>query len=107
MLAVESGLQHALNGFVASSDNVGIKISTSKTEVFHLWRNLVQCSQQGGGVSLKLIVKEKYYLGCTRVMEDKMKNWMFDQAKQVAVMQALYRSVLIKRTIVNGKTLDV
>ena len=39
----ESGLQHALNGFAAACDIVGMTISTSKTEVLHLSRNLVHC----------------------------------------------------------------
>ena len=49
----ESGLQHALNGFAAACDIAGMKINTSKTEVLHFSRNLVKCSLQVGGVSLK------------------------------------------------------
>ena len=42
----ESGLELALNGFASACDIAGMKISTSKTEVLHLSRNLVQCSLQ-------------------------------------------------------------
>ena len=55
----ESGLQHALNGFAAECAIVGLKISTSKTEV-HLSRNLVQCSLQVGSALLKKVEKLKY-----------------------------------------------
>ena len=48
----ESGLQCELNGFAASCDIAGMKMSTSKTEVLHLSRNLVQCFSQVGGVSV-------------------------------------------------------
>jgi len=54
------GLQRALNDFVAACDNTGMKISTSKTEVLHLSRNLDQCSLQVSGVSLKQVKKFKY-----------------------------------------------
>ena len=38
----EPGLQHALNEFAAVCDVSGMKISTFKTEIFHLLINLVQ-----------------------------------------------------------------
>ena len=50
LASTEFGLQHALNGFAAACDIAGTKISTSKTEVHHLSRNLVQCSLQVGEV---------------------------------------------------------
>ena len=58
----ESGLQHAraLNGFAATCDIAGMKISTSKTKVLYLSRNSVEYSQQVGGVSLKQVEKFKY-----------------------------------------------
>ena len=79
----ESGLQHALNGFVAAFNIAGMKISTSKTEVLYLSRNSVQCFLQVGGVSLKHVKKFKYLRSHSKVMEGKTKNRMFDQAKQV------------------------
>ena len=57
---LESGLQHALNDFAAACDIAGMKISTSKTEVLHFLRNLVQCSLQVSGVSLQQVEKFKY-----------------------------------------------
>ena len=56
----ESGLQNVLNGFAAACDIAGMKTSTFKTEVLHLSRNSVQCSQQVGGVPLKQMEKFKY-----------------------------------------------
>ena len=56
----ESGLQLALNGFLTACDIVKMKISTSKTKAQHLSRNLVQCSPQVGGVSLKQVENFKY-----------------------------------------------
>ena len=64
LASYESGLKHALNGFAAACDIVGIKISTSKTENLHLLRNSVQSFLQVGGVSLKQVEKFKY-LGVT------------------------------------------
>ena len=75
----ESGLQHTLNGFAAACDIAGMINSTSKTEVLHLSRNPIQCFSQFGSVSLKQVVKFKYLLGPhSQVMENKMKNWMFN-----------------------------
>jgi len=55
-----SVLQCALNEFEAACDNDGMKISTTKTEVFHLSRNTDQCSLQWGGASLKQVEQFKY-----------------------------------------------
>ena len=55
----ESGLQHALEGFAATIDIAGMKISTSKTEVLHISRNSVQCSLQVGVVLLNQVEKFK------------------------------------------------
>ena len=60
LASLESGLQHALNGFADACDIAGMKISTSKTEVLHLSRNPVQCSLQVGDVPLKQVEKFKY-----------------------------------------------
>ena len=60
LASLESGLQHALNGFAASYDIGEMKISTTKPVVLHLLRNPVQCSLQVGGVSLTQVKKFKY-----------------------------------------------
>ena len=78
----ESGLQLALNEFAAACIIAGIKISTSKTEVF-LSRNPIQYFVPIGGVSLKGVKKFYILWFHSRVMEGKTKNWMFDQVKQV------------------------
>ena len=44
----ESGLQQALNSFADACDTAKMKISTAKTEVLHLSRNLDQCVLQAG-----------------------------------------------------------
>ena len=36
LASLETGLQHALNGFAAACDIAGMKFSTSKTQVLHL-----------------------------------------------------------------------
>ena len=79
----ESGLQHILNGSIASAcDIAGMKISTSKTEVLHLSRNPVQSSPVGK-VTLKQMEKFKYF-GVTftsdRRRDEKLE---VNQAKQV------------------------
>ena len=56
----ESGLQHTFNKFVAARDIAGMKIITSKTEVFHLLRNFVQFFLQVGAVSWREVEKFKY-----------------------------------------------
>ena len=60
LVSSESGLQQALYSFAATCDIAEMKISTFKTEILHLLRNLVQCSLQVGGVSLKQVEKFKY-----------------------------------------------
>ena len=56
----QAGFQHAFNGFAAENDIAGMKISSSKTEILHLSKNLAQCSLQIGGVLLKQVEKFKY-----------------------------------------------
>ena len=58
--STESGLQRALNGFADACNTSGMKISTAKTEVFHLSRNPDQCVLQENGATLKQVEKFKY-----------------------------------------------
>ena len=58
--STESGLQRALNSFADACNTAGMKISTAKTEVLHLSRNLDQCVLQVNGATLKQIEKFKY-----------------------------------------------
>ena len=77
------GLQNAFNSFSAACDIAGMKISASKTEVLHLLKNLVQCSSQVGGVSLKQLEKLKY-VGVAFTNNGKQnEELVFNQAQQV------------------------
>ena len=58
--STESGLQRALNNFADACNTAGMKISTAKTEVFHLSRNPDQCVLQVNGATLKQVEKFKY-----------------------------------------------
>ena len=42
LASAESGIQHALKGFAVACEIAGMKISISKSEILHLWRNPVQ-----------------------------------------------------------------
>ena len=52
--------QRTLNSFADACNTAGMKISTAKTEVLHLSRNLDQCVLQVIGATLKLAEKFKY-----------------------------------------------
>ena len=58
--STQSGLQRALNIFADSSDTARIKISTAKTEVFHLSRNPDQCVLPANVATLKQVKNFKY-----------------------------------------------
>ena len=58
--STESGLQLALHSFADACNTAGIKISTAKTEIFHLSRNPDHSSLQVNGVTLKQVEKFKY-----------------------------------------------
>ena len=85
--SVKSGLQHALNGFAATCDIAGIKISFSKTEVLYLLRNPVKCSLQVDDLSLKQVEKFKY-LGVAFKSDERKLDVRLGKAG--AVMQALH-----------------
>ena len=57
--STESGLQRTLNSFADECNTAGMKISTAKTEVFHLSRNPDQCVLQVNGATLKHVEKFK------------------------------------------------
>ena len=56
----ESGHQRVLNSFADACNTAGMKISTAKTEVLHLSRNLDQCVLQVNEATLKQVEKFKY-----------------------------------------------
>ena len=95
----ESGLQRALDGFVAACDYAGMKISTAKTEVLHLSRKSVQCSLPVGRVKLKQVEKFKY-LGVAFTSDGTQDEEIDSRiSKAGAVMHALHRSVVMKREL--------
>ena len=96
---LESGLQHALNGFAAACDIAGMKISTSKTEVRNLSRNPVQCFLQVGGISLKQVERFKY-LGVAFTSDGRQHEELdVRSGKTSAVMRVLHHSVVLKREL--------
>ena len=76
-----------------------MKISTSKTEVLHLSRNLVQCSLHVGGVSLKQVKKFKYLEVAFKSDGRQDEELYVQSSKATAVMQALHHSVVLKRKL--------
>ena len=58
--STESGLKRALNSFADACNTAGIEISTAKTEVLHLSRNLDQCVLQVNEATEKQVEKFKY-----------------------------------------------
>ena len=94
MAPSESGLQLTLNGFAAVCDIVGMKISTSKTEVLQFSRNPVQCSMKVDGVSLKQVEKIKY-LGVAFMSNGRQDEKLDVRlGKASAAMRALHNSVV-------------
>ena len=61
LFSSESGLQRALNSFANACDTVSMKISTAKTEVFHLSRNPDQCVLHVNRAPMKQVEKFKYF----------------------------------------------
>ena len=58
--STESGLKRALNSFVDACNTAGMKISTAKTEVFHLSGNPDQSVLQVNIATMKQVEKFKY-----------------------------------------------
>ena len=54
LASLKSGLLHALKDFADAYDIAGMKISTSKTEVLHLLRNLIHSTRFCYRISLEL-----------------------------------------------------
>ena len=76
-----------------------MKISTSKTEVLHISRNLVSCSLQVGGISLKQVEKFKY-LGIAFTSDGRQDEELHVRSgKATAVKPTLHNSVIQKREL--------
>ena len=101
LLASESGLQHALNGFAATCDIAGMKINSSKTKVLHLLRYPVHCFLHVGRVSLNQVEMFKY-LGVAFTndeRQDKEMDIRTGKAKAVAQALLLLHLVVLKREL--------
>ena len=100
-------MQRTLNGFATLCDIVGMKISTSKTEVLHLPRNLVQCSLQVGDASIKQMEKFKY-LGVAFTSDGRQDEQSdYRSGKASAAMRALHDSVVLKWKLFRKAKLSV
>ena len=92
----ESGLQRALHSFSDACNTAGIKISTAKTEIFHLSRNPDHSSLQ---LTLKQVEKFKY-LGVAFTSDGRQDEELDTQTgKASAGMRALHYSVVMKQEL--------
>jgi len=60
LASCEEGLQHALDRLSVACDQVGMKISTKKTEVLCLFKNPSQCTLQVSSNTQQQVKKFKY-----------------------------------------------
>ena len=105
--STESGLQRALNSFADTCNTAGMKISTAKTEILHLLRNLDQCVLHVNGVTLKQVEKFKY-LGVAFTSDGRQDEELHTRVgKASAVMRALHYSVVMKRELSKKAKLSV
>ena len=85
--------------FTAEFDIAGMKSSTSKTKVFYLSRNPVQCSLLISGISNELEKKFKY-LGIAFTSDRRQDEELDVQSgKSSAVKRALHHSVVLKQEL--------
>ena len=77
----------------------GMKISTAKSEVLYLSRNLDQCELQVNGATLKQVEKFKY-LWVAFTSDGRQDQELDTQiGKARAVLRALHYSVVMKREL--------
>ena len=105
--STESGLQCTLNSFADACNTAGVKISTAKTEVFHLSRNLNQSVLQVNGATLKQAEKFKYlgFAFTSYARQDQELDIRIGKAS--AVMRALHYSIVKKRELSKKAKLSV
>ena len=98
----ESGLQRA-----DAHNTAGMKISTAKTEVLHLSRNLDQCVLQVNGTTLKQVEKFKY-LGVAFTSDGRQDEELHTRIGNArAVMRAFHYSVVVKRELSKKAKLSI
>ena len=96
----KSGLQQALYGFAAVCDIARMKISTSKTEVFHISKNLAHCSLHLEGVPLKQWRSSSILWSHSQVIEGRQdKELKVRSGKTSAMMRALHHSIVLKQEL--------
>ena len=107
LFSTESGLQRALNSFADACNTAGMKISTTKTVVLHLSRNLDQCVLPVNGATLRQVEKFKY-LGVAFTSDGRQDEELDTRiGKASAVMRALHDSVVMKRELSKKAKLSV
>ncbi|KAK7921963.1 hypothetical protein WMY93_008865 [Mugilogobius chulae] len=99
-------LQHALGRFAAECEAAGMKISSSKSEAMVLDRKKVPCPLQVGGESLPQ-VEEFKYLGVLFTSEGRMEQIDRRIGAASAVMQSLYRTVVVKKELSRKAKLSI
>ena len=83
LFSTESGLQRALNSFADTCNTAGMKISTAKTEVLRLSRNLDQCVLQVNGATLNQVEKFNYLKVAFTSDGRQEKDWIPEKARLV------------------------
>ena len=84
-----------------------MKISSAKTEVFHLSRNPDQCVLQVNGATLKQVEKFKYF-GVAFTSDGRQDEELDTRlGKASAVMRALHYSVVMKRELSKKAKLSI
>jgi len=92
----DRGLRHSLGHFAAECEAAGMRVGTSKSEAMVLCLKPVDCSV---GTECLPEAKEFKYLGVLFTREGKMEREIDRRiGAAAAVKQALYRSVLVKRS---------
>uniref|UniRef100_A0A672FD98 Reverse transcriptase domain-containing protein n=1 Tax=Salarias fasciatus TaxID=181472 RepID=A0A672FD98_SALFA len=100
-------LQHALGRFAAECEATGMRISTSKSEAMVLDRNKVACPLQVGRETLAQ-VEEFKYLGVLFTSGGQMEREIDRRiGAAAAVMQSLYRSVVVKKELSRKAKLSI
>ena len=103
----EQGLQQTLDRLSIVCDQVGMKISTEKTEVLCLSRNPRQYMLQVSGNTLQQVETFKYLW--VELTSEGKRNMEIDTriGEANAVLRELYRSVATKRELSNAAKLSV
>ena len=105
--STESGHQRKFNSFSDACNTAGMKISTAKTELFHLSRNPDHSSLQVNGATLKQVEKFKY-LGVAFTSDGRQDKEVDTRTgKASAVKRALYYSVVMKRELSKKAKLSI